>query len=125
MFKITKIYSDNKGESYFEDIEVLLNDDGEIGFLSDRVPVESIIFRTVKPEYDYDFHTAPQKQYVVLLDGEIEIETSLGEKRIFRGGDILLLEDTQGKGHKTRNILNIERRSIFIALSSTRTPSVH
>ena len=71
---------------------------------------------TVKPDYDYDFHTVPQKQYVILLDGEIEIETSLGEKRTFKGGDILLMEDTQGKGHKTRNIQNIERKSIFISL---------
>jgi len=50
------------------------------------------------------------------LDGEIEIETSLGKKRTFKGGEILLMEDTEGKGHKTRNIQNIERKSIFITL---------
>ncbi len=116
MFKITRVYSDNSGESHFEDIEMPLKDDGEIGFLSDKTPVKELIFRKVKPSYDYDFHTAPQKQYVILLDGEIEIETSLGEKRNFKGGDILLLEDTHGKGHKTRNIQSIERRSVFITL---------
>ncbi len=116
MVKITKIYSDNNGESQFEDIEMPLKNDGDIGFLSDKIPVKEIIFRKVKPSYDYDFHNAPQKQYIILLDGEIEIETSLGEKRTFKGGDILLMEDTQGKGHKTRNIQNIERKSIFITL---------
>lgn len=116
MVKITKIYSDDNGESHFEDIEIPLRNDGEIGFLSDKIPAKEIIFRKVKPSYDYDFHTAPQKQYIILLDGEIEIETSLGEKRNFKGGDILLLENTQGKGHKTRNIQNIERKSIFITL---------
>ncbi len=116
MIEITRVYSDNSGESHFEDIEMPLKDDGEIGFLSDKIPVKKLIFRKVKPSYDYDYHNAPQKQYVILLDGEIEIETSLGEKRTFKGGDILLMEDTQGKGHKTRNIQNIERKSIFISL---------
>ena len=116
MIQITRIYSDNDGESHFEEMNIQLNDNGEIGFLSDKIPVKEMIFRKVKPDYDYDFHNAPQKQYILLLDGEIEIETSLGEKRMFKGGDILLLEDTQGKGHKTRNIQNMERRSIFITI---------
>lgn len=116
MIQITRVYSDDNGESHFEDIELPLNDNGEIGFLSDKIPVKEIIFRKVKPDYDYDFHNAPQKQYIILLNGEIEIESSLGEKRTFKGGDILLLEDTQGKGHKTRNLQNIERKSVFITL---------
>jgi len=116
MIKITRVYCDKNGESQFEDIEMPLRNDGEIGFLSDKIPVKEIIFRKVKPDYDYDFHHAPQKQYILLLDGEIEIETSLGQKRTFKGGDILLLEDTWGKGHKTRNLQNIERKSVFITL---------
>lgn len=116
MFAVTRIYSDSNGDSHFEDIETPLRDAGEIGFLSDKIPAKEIIFRKVKPTYDYDFHQAPQRQYIILLDGEIEIETSLGEKRIFKGGEILLVEDTGGKGHKTRNLQNIERKSIFITL---------
>lgn len=116
MIIITRIYSDEKGETHFEDKEMPLINDGNIGFLSKKIPVREIIFRTVKSEYDYDFHNAPQKQYVILLDGAIEIETSLGEKRNFKGGDVLLLEDTEGKGHKTKNLQAIARRSIFITL---------
>ncbi len=59
---------------------------------------------------------APQRQYIVLLDGAIEIETSDGERRIFRGGNILLVEDTSGRGHRTRNIEAVKRRSPFILL---------
>jgi hypothetical protein len=116
MIRITRVYSDPKGESHFEDIEMPLKNNGEIGFLSDKIPVKEIIFRKVKSGYDYDFHNAPQKQYIILMNGEIEIETSLGEKRTFKGGDILLVEDTQGKGHKTRNLQKIERQSVFITL---------
>lgn len=116
MFRITRIYTDNNGDSNFEDITVALNDAGIVGALSDPVKTNSLIFREVSPSYDWDFHTAPQRQYIVLLDGEIEIETSLGEKRSFRSGDILLVEDTTGKGHKTRNVLPAIRKSLFITL---------
>lgn len=116
MFTVTRIYSDSHGDSQFEDMEIPLKEAGEIGFLSENIPAGGVIFRKVKPSYDYDFHHAPRRQYIILLDGEIEIETSQGDKRTFKGGDILLVEDTQGKGHKTRNLQNIERRSIFILL---------
>jgi len=113
---ITRVYSDDLGDSHFEDIAVPLKDSGLIGRLSDRVSATSVIFREVAPTYDWDFHTAPERQYIILLDGEIEIETSLGEKRRFKGGDILLMEDVSGKGHRTRNLLAINRKSVFITL---------
>ncbi|QED37353.1 hypothetical protein FK178_06305 [Antarcticibacterium arcticum] len=116
MFKLTRVYTDDKDDSRFEDIEITLKEAGEIGFLSDLIPARGLIFREVLPTYDFDFHNAPQRQYIILLDGEIEIETSRGEKRSFGGGEILLMEDTHGKGHKTRNLENIKRRSIFIPL---------
>ena len=116
MVKITRIFSDGNGDSHFEDREIPLKESGEIGFLSEVVPAKGVIFREVAPTYNFHFHKAPQRQYIVLLDGEIEIETSLGEKRSFGAGKILLLEDTEGKGHKTRNLQDIRRRSIFIPL---------
>jgi len=114
--KITRIFSDDDGESHFEDVEIPLVDQGEIGFLSDDIAVKKLQFRTVSADYDYDFHHAPQKQYIVLLDGGVEIETSLGEIRQFETGEILLVEDTSGKGHKTKNLEKKQRTSLFIHL---------
>lgn len=114
--KITRIYNDEKGESHFEDFEIPLIDQGEIGFLSESFEVKKLQFRKVSADYDYDFHHAPQKQYIVLLDGGVEIQTSLGEPRQFQTGEILLVEDTTGKGHKTRNLEKKERTSLFIHL---------
>jgi hypothetical protein len=116
MFSITRIYTDKNGDSRFENLTVPLNDKGDIGFLSDEEPVKGIIFREVLPSYDYDFHNAPQRQYIILLDGGVEIETSLGEKRIFNTGEILLVEDTAGKGHKTKNLEQKPRKSVFITI---------
>jgi hypothetical protein len=116
MFQITRVYSDINGDTHFEEIEIPLTQAGNAGQLSDVLPATGIIFREVEPSYDWNFHPAPQKQYIVLLDGEIEIETSLGEKRIFTAGEVLLVEDTTGKGHKTRNLRPEKRKSIFVTL---------
>jgi hypothetical protein len=113
---ITRVYSDEQGESHFEQREVELRDAGEIGHLSEPFPARSVIFRKNDPGYDYDWHRAPQRQFIVLLDGAIEIEVSDGERRPFRGGDILLMEDTTGRGHRTRHLETAERRSVFIVL---------
>ena len=115
--KITRIYADAAGESHFDMLDVELEDQGMIGRLSARYPVDSVIFRENDADYDYDWHNAPQRQYIVLLDGEIEIETSDGEKRRFRGGDILRLEDVDGRGHRTRTVNDRPRRSLFLPFS--------
>ena len=112
----TRIYSDEQGESHFEWEEIPLSQQGIVGHLSDMFPVKSMQFRESPADYDWDYHNAPQRQFIILLDGIIEITTSVGESRIFSGGDILLVEDTTGKGHKTRNIEKKLRKSIFIQL---------
>lgn len=115
-YNITRIYADENGESHFEDIKIDLQDKGEIGFLSDMEEAVGIVFRKVKADYDFDFHKAPNRQYIFLQDGKIEIQTSLGEIRNFEQGDLLLVEDTFGKGHRTRNIKKAIRSSIFVIL---------
>src|SRR5688572_6475918 len=114
--RFTRVYADENGDSRFDEQEVELEDRGSIGRLSQPIPARSVIFRTNEPGYDYDWHPAPQRQFIVLLDGAIEIEVSDGERRVFRGGEILLLEDTAGRGHRTRNVEPRERRSLFIVL---------
>ena len=114
--KITRVFSDANGDTHFDEITVPLTDHGAIGFLSNHYAVSKLQFRTVASDYDYDFHCAPQKQYIVLLDGGIEIETSLGEKRSFLTGETLLVEDVAEKGHRTKNLERRERHSLFIHL---------
>ena len=49
-----------------------------------------------------DWHPAPRRQFSCNLAGEVEVTASDGETRLFLPGDVLLLEDTTGKGHKTK-----------------------
>jgi len=39
---------------------------------------------------------------MVLMSGECELEVGDGEKRIIKAGDLILLDDTSGKGHQTK-----------------------
>lgn len=113
---ITRIYNTPNGTSHFENVDIELTEAGEIGSLSERFAVSGIVFRENPSDYDYDWHNAPQRQYVVMLDGNIEIEVSDGEVRRFTGGDILLVEDTTGRGHKTRTVDGKSRRSVFVVI---------
>lgn len=112
----TRIYSDNQGESHFETIELKLTEEGPLGAMSEVWSAKAVQFRENTSDYYWDYHNPPARQFVILLDGTIEITTSLGEKRLFNGGDILLLEDVEGKGHRTENIKKEKRKSLFIQL---------
>lgn len=113
---ITRIYSTSDGESHFQNMDIPLHDGGQIGRLSGSIASGYLIFRENPPNYDYDWHHPPRRQYLVLLDGEIEIEVSDGEKRRFGGGDVLLMEDLNGKGHRTQATSEVPRRSLFVTL---------
>ena len=114
--KITRLYCDSSGETHFEDREVELRDAGEIGHLSEPRSAGAVIFRTTDADYDFDWHHAPARQYVVMLEGRVEVEASDGEKRVLGQGEILLVEDTWGKGHRSRSLDNMHRKSLFITL---------
>jgi hypothetical protein len=114
--KITRLYTNQDQDSVFKEIDIPLKNAGDIGSLSKRFAVKDLIFRETGGDYDYDFHNAPERQFIFMLDSAIEIETSRGEKRQFKGGDILLVEDINGKGHKTRSIDSKLRRSVFVTL---------
>ncbi len=116
IISITRIFADAAGETHFEALEIPLADAGIIGYLSETISARGVIFRENPADYFYDWHPAPDRQFIVMLDGEIEIEVSDGEVRRFRCGDVLLVEDTHGRGHKTRNIGGTPRRSLFILL---------
>jgi len=113
--KITRLYTNKDGLSKFEDIDIQLKDSGQIGRLSDPIKVKNIIFRETDGDYNYDWHNAPQRQFIIML-GEVEIEVGDGTKRKFGSGDILLVEDVEGKGHISRAIDNKPRKSIFVTL---------
>ena len=114
--RVVRIYTGPDNQSHFEDLQIPLKDGGKVGFLSERIKATGVIFRETTGDYNYDFHTAPRRQLVVNLEGEVEIEVGDGTRRILRTGDILLAEDTTGQGHISRAVAGKPRKSLFIIL---------
>ncbi len=114
--KITRIYTGTDQESHFEEIEIPLEDAGNVGALSQAVKATGIIFRETSGDYDYDFHNAPSRRYIINLEGAVEVEVGDGSKKKFNAGDVFLAEDTTGRGHISRAVNHQSRKSIFILL---------
>lgn len=114
--KITRLYTGKDNMSHFEEIDIPLEDKGNIGMLSKSLPATGILFRETGKDYNYGWHNTPCRQFVIMLEGAVEIEVSDGTTRRFGPGDILQAEDTTGRGHISRAIANQPRKSIFVTL---------
>ncbi|MFC0337684.1 hypothetical protein SAMN05421848_1525 [Kushneria avicenniae] len=113
---VTRLYSGEDGESHFEDMEIEVGGEAEIGRLSVRIPATGLVLRETTGDYNYDWHNAPQRQYILMLDGSVDITVGSGETRRLSTGDILLCEDTTGRGHISRAVDGQPRRSVFVTL---------
>jgi hypothetical protein len=113
---VTRIFTGPDGQSHAEEINVKLARDDASTELSEMIKTTGVRFRRQAPNYFEDWHTAPQKQYVITLSGRGEIEVSGGKKVPLGPGHILLVEDLTGKGHISRGVGSEERISIIIPL---------
>lgn len=114
--RIHNLYTDERGESHFRDIEVAWTGNAPSSRISDLIPVKGLIFRETGAGYDLDWHPAPRRQYIINLDGGVQITASDGETRTIGAGEVLLVEDTSGKGHLSKNIEEKIRYSIFVPI---------
>jgi hypothetical protein len=104
--KYTRVYADQEGVSHVEDLELEL---GETSYAPPALPMWASAFSPateyhflgVPQGYFGDWHPAPRRQVLFMLRGQTESELGDGTRRRFVPGDILLLEDTWGKGHRS------------------------
>ena len=120
--KVTRLYTGSDGKTKVEEYEIPLRPLGRGTELSLTVPVKSLQFRRTNKDYDLDWHTAPNRQFVVTLSGESEVELEGGRKLRLGPGHILLAEDTTGQGHISRAIGSGDRVSLFIPLADGAVP---
>ena len=104
--QIVRLYSDEGGQSHFEDLEPHMPVDGAAALLEASGVVG---IRRHGPGGQAAWHNAPRRQYVVMLEGKMEVEASDGTSRRFGPGDVLLVEDVTGVGHVTRTLGTAQR----------------
>jgi quercetin dioxygenase-like cupin family protein len=113
--KIVRLYTGADNESHFEDIDVEMTPQG-VDYVSGLQPTHGIQFRSAMPSHRSGYHTVPRRQYVITLAGQVEIQTGDGTVRRFGPGDVMLAEDTTGRGHMTRVVGDQPRHCVFIPL---------
>jgi hypothetical protein len=115
-FHYTRLYSGPDGESHFEDVVVPGERNGH-ETVTEPIPLSAMILRHVARAGDAVPHNAPRRQFIVHLEGSVEVEASDGERRRFGPGDMVLVEDVEGAGHTTRWVGDdAGRRVLFLAL---------
>ncbi len=114
--RIHNLYTDEDGESHFRDLEVEWVEETRSGKLSRRLPATGIIFRQVPPTYDLDWHPAPRRQYIINLNSGVRLTASDGESRTIGAGEVILVEDTTGKGHLSKAIDDQVRHCVFVPI---------
>ncbi len=107
--RYVRVFADEGGESHFEDVDVPL-----VPFdyappapplhLSAPTPASAFMFLAAPADWDGDWHPALMRQMIFYLAGEVEAEASDGEVRRFGPGSATLVEDTTGKGHRSRAV---------------------
>ena len=111
--KFVCVYTGSDGESHFEPQTVEFDDHGG------PTPVEETygVSFSERPQGGFiDFHPAPRRQYVLYLTASVDLGVDDGSSTLMEPGDVLLAEDTTGRGH-TSNIRQGGRpfsRTVFL-----------
>lgn len=111
---ITKLFTGKDGKSHFEDMDCGHETIQPLGLYSKKYPATGIMFRDFEAGAVFSKHTAPQRQYIVYLEGEVEVTASGGEMKVFKAGDILFATDTEGEGHISKTLK--KGRSVIITI---------
>ncbi|GJL83811.1 MAG: hypothetical protein DHS20C01_34450 [marine bacterium B5-7] len=117
--KYFRLYADHDGESHFDEIEETctpMEYAPPAPPLDVSRPIESTryIFVRFPADWQSDFHQTPRRQLFVVLSGEIEGDASDGARMTFGPGDVLLMEDTEGRGHTARVISQMDVSALIV-----------
>ncbi|MCH7738287.1 MAG: hypothetical protein IH872_12910 [Chloroflexi bacterium] len=95
-----RIYTGDDGQSHLEEMDAPTEPVHRIA----TKPGEDLVFRR-SPENSFsDWHNPSRRQYLFVLDGQMEVSVKDGTTLLFSPGDVLLAEDMTGQGHVTKSV---------------------
>jgi quercetin dioxygenase-like cupin family protein len=109
MIKAYKLYTGPDGNSHVE-----------TGFVKEHEPdaVHAIHFAETAAHGNFDWHNAPEAQYVITLSGTLEFTLRDGHSFILRPGEVLIALDTTGAGHKWRMLGDEPWQRAYVVLKA-------
>lgn len=119
--RYTRLVSDEQGESHFDEVEIEF---ASTDYVAGAAPLQLSPSQTAM---DYRFmnapagwtsawHPASARNLFVVITGAWEVTASDGEARRFQTGDVLLVEDTTGKGHASRVVSGEASLALMVQL---------
>lgn len=101
-----RLYSDENGDSHFADAELALDEidyrpPAPAVFVSHAFQSGFLQYIRLPGGWTGEAINPPKRQFLICLDGHLEVTVSDGEKRSFGPGDRVLMEDVHGKGHRS------------------------
>ena len=117
-----RLFADEEGESHLEEIHSDLNPvDFAPGIpsllISQDIAANSASFFGAPAGWEADWHPSSGRHLFAVLTGVWEVTASDGETRTFSKGDVLLVEDTTGKGHSSKIVGDEESLALLIVLA--------
>jgi quercetin dioxygenase-like cupin family protein len=107
--QITRLFTGPDDQTHIEWITI--EDHPE---LAEPGPATGIFFRVTPPGHFIDWHTAPRRQYVITVQGQVEIGLGDGSVHRFGAGHVTLAEDLTGQGHTTRVVGDQPRITVTV-----------
>jgi|SRR5947207_6873286 len=119
--QIARLYAGLDGESHFEDAEIELHLTDYISpapplYLSSTTPAREFAFMQAPSGWSSDWHPSGARNIFFVLSGEWEVTAGDGKARRFGAGSILLVEDTEGRGHASRVVSDTESLAAMVRL---------
>ncbi len=113
--RLFRLYSGEDQQSHLEELKMTFGG-GQFAEQTQMQPASGVIFTRMAPGAFVDWHNAPRRQYVITLQGAVEIGLGDGSVHRFGPGEGILAEDLTGKGHTTRSVGTEPRIMIIIPL---------
>ncbi|MBI3329375.1 MAG: hypothetical protein HYZ81_22060 [Nitrospinae bacterium] len=107
-----RLYTGKDGQTHIEELDLASHPE-----LASLQPAKGVVFRRAELGHFVDWHNAPRRQFVINLEGEVEIGLGDGTVHRFGPGHVTLAEDLTGKGHTTRVVGNRPRLTATIPLA--------
>src|SRR4029077_5892773 len=85
---IVRIHTGPDGQTHFEDLPLPAEETHSVALQAGA----NLVFRCFPADYWSDWHTAPRRQYIFILVGQMEIGIGDGTTRRFGPGDVVLAD---------------------------------
>lgn len=100
------LHGDPGGETHLDSIELPIMETyaGVVAGLSEIPATTMGMGRFLERKPDVGVHNAPRRQFLVVLQGVLELVTTLDQREYLHPGDVLLADDVGTKGHISRDV---------------------